>query len=268
MSDISSSKKRNPPWTRDELILALELYFRYDDRPLPSKTHPEVFALSSMLKAMSASLGFERSSTFRNKNGVAMKLINLSRWDPKRNQKGNAGLSRGSKEEGFVWSTFTHDRVKLSDTADAIRQMVTDPDELKTNKIDEDTWVTEAPEGKVLTRAHRYRERSRAIVESKKKQVLRKLKHLECEACSFSFEHSYGAAGQGIIDVHHTKPVHTLKPGAVTRLEDLALVCSNCHRIIHSQKPWLSIEEVKRLHAENFRKMPTSPSLTHVLAIP
>ena len=264
MSDISSPKKRNPPWTRDELILALELYFRYDDGPLPPKTAPDVFALSATLKAMSASLDFEKNSTFRNENGVAMKLLNLACWDPKRNQKGNAGLSRGSKEEGVVWSTFAHDRLKLSNTADAIRQMVTVHGELETTKIEEDTWVTEAPEGKLLTRAHRYRERSRAIVESKKKQVLSKLKRLECEACSFSFEHSYGAAGQGIIDVHHTKPVHTLKPDAVTRLEDLALVCSNCHRIIHSQKPWLTIEEVKRLHAENFRKMPTSPSLTHL----
>ena len=72
---------------------------------------------------------------------------------------------------------------------------------------------------------------------------------LECEACGFSFLSRYGDAGKDIIDVHHTKPLHTLKPGEKTRVNDLALLCSNCHRVVHSSKPWLTIEQLRKVLA-------------------
>jgi hypothetical protein len=34
-------------------------------------------------------------------------------------------------------------------------------------------------------------------------------------------------------------PVHTMKKGEVTKLEDLVLLCANCHRIVHVKSPWL-----------------------------
>jgi putative restriction endonuclease len=36
-----------------------------------------------------------------------------------------------------------------------------------------------------------------------------------------------------------------LKDGDTTRLEDLALLCANCHRMIHRASPWLSVEELR-----------------------
>jgi hypothetical protein len=43
------------------------------------------------------------------------------------------------------------------------------------------------------------------------------------------------------------RPVETLVEGATTKLEDLALVCANCHRMIHSRRPWLSVSAVREL---------------------
>ncbi len=37
---------RNPAWDRDELILALALYFKFAPKLPPSKNHPEVVQLS------------------------------------------------------------------------------------------------------------------------------------------------------------------------------------------------------------------------------
>ena len=34
---------------------------------------------------------------------------------------------------------------------------------------------------------------------------------------------------------------------AKTRLEDVVLVCSNCHRMIHRHRPWLGIAAVRNL---------------------
>jgi len=110
--------------------------------------------------------------------------------------------------------------------------------------------IEEAEEGKVLTRLHRYRERSRALVEAKKKEALKALDCLQCEACGFDFAKEYGPAGNGIIDIHHTKPLHTLKPGETTKLSELALLCANCHRVIHSKRDWLSVEQVRALRRQ------------------
>lgn len=68
-----------------------------------------------------------------------------------------------------------------------------------------------------------------------------------CEACGFDFSEKYGPSAAGIIDVHHTKPVHTLLPGDKARLEDLALLCANCHRVVYSKKSWLTIDQVREL---------------------
>ncbi len=105
--------------------------------------------------------------------------------------------------------------------------------------------VMEAEEGRVLTRLHRSRERSRKLVEACKKHALKKHGRLVCEACNFEFGKRYGSQHDGIIDCHHTKPVHTLGEGAKTRIEDLALLCANCHRVVHANRPWLTLEQLR-----------------------
>jgi 5-methylcytosine-specific restriction protein A len=35
------------------------------------------------------------------------------------------------------------------------------------------------------------------------------------------------------LECHHRKPLASLRPGQRTRLSDLALVCPNCHRMLH-----------------------------------
>ncbi|WP_405847976.1 HNH endonuclease [Streptomyces niveus] len=42
----------------------------------------------------------------------------------------------------------------------------------------------------------------------------------------------HGALGADCIEVHHLLPLHVAGPRE-TRLEDLALLCANCHRMCH-----------------------------------
>jgi predicted HNH restriction endonuclease len=58
---------------------------------------------------------------------------------------------------------------------------------------------------------------------------------------------TYGARGKDFIECHHTKPVSELAVGEKTRLTDLVLLCSNCHRIVHRKKPWLGIDELREI---------------------
>jgi hypothetical protein len=77
--------------------------------------------------------------------------------------------------------------------------------------------------------------------------MAKELGRLRCEACYFDFEERYGSRGKGFIEAHHTKPVETLVEGSKTKLDDLALLCANCHRMVHSTRPWLSIPELREL---------------------
>lgn len=237
----------NPPWSTDELILALDLYLRHPNS-LPDKNHPEVQALSQFLGKIGKTLGLNKGGSFRNGNGVYMKLANFRHWDPIYIENGRTGLAKGNKNEKVVWDEFAGVPSKLATAVAAIRGAIesASPESVALVGADEPD-IVEAEEGKVLTRLHRYRERSRALVDAKKKEVLRKNGCLKCEACGFNFAEVYGPAGNGIIDVHHTKPVHTLTPGERTKLSELALLCANCHRVIHSKRPWLSVEQVRAL---------------------
>ena len=60
---------RNPPWTRDELILALDLYFRVN--PLhTSEQHPDIQELSVLLNALPVHSTRPDAEVFRNPNGI------------------------------------------------------------------------------------------------------------------------------------------------------------------------------------------------------
>jgi hypothetical protein len=93
--------------------------------------------------------------------------------------------------------------------------------------------VASFPEGTKKRRLHLIRERSRAVVSKAKELGLERDPLLRCQVCGFSFVETYGELGRGFIEAHHTQPVATLKPGSRTKVEDIALVCPNCHEMLH-----------------------------------
>lgn len=199
-----------------------------------------------MLNRMGRALEVHGSGDFRNPNGVYMKMMNFRRFDPAYTGRGHVGLTRGNKDEEVVWNEFARDRPRLAKVAAAIRAAVEqDAAELAELSIDDEGM--EAPEGRVLTRLHRVRERNQKLVEQRKTKALREKGALTCEVCEFDYEKCYGKRGYGFIEAYHTRALASLPGNGMTKLEDLALVCANCHRMIHAQKPWLSVEELRAI---------------------
>ncbi|MFF4399356.1 HNH endonuclease [Streptomyces sp. NPDC001480] len=85
-----------------------------------------------------------------------------------------------------------------------------------------------APEGRILYRRHRARERNKALRMKKIAAVQKAGGTLACEARGFDFEAVYGHRGKGYIECHHIGPLHEAGE-STTKLSDLALICSNCH---------------------------------------
>jgi 5-methylcytosine-specific restriction protein A len=236
-------RPRNPDWERDELILALALYFRHRPK-VPGEGHPDVIELSELLNALPIHAHRPNAEKFRNPNGVSMKLSNFLRFDPSYQGK---GLLRGNRLEREVWDQFADNPTLLREVADAIRAGYSAPELGQTaggGEVEEEEIF---PEGRVLFRLHRARERNRNLVRRAKARAMRQHGRLFCCVCTFDFAATYGAIGEGFIECHHTRPLSELVEETVTRLSDLALVCSNCHRMIHRKRPWPSISQLAEI---------------------
>ena len=240
-----SSNDARIDWTTDELILALDQYLSSKGKDLGAK-HPEIIALSDFLNRLGAVLNTKKGGKFRNPNGVAMKILNFRRHDIQYAATGGKGLLKGNQLERPVWDAYSANPGKLAEAVSSIRATVAEYEGRTELSGVEEGDIVEAPEGKLLTRLHRSRERNRKLVDKAKKIALNKWGRLFCEGCSFDFGEKYGAESAHIIDCHHTKPVSTLPTtGDTTFVKDLVLLCPNCHRVVHSRRPWLSIEKLK-----------------------
>jgi len=103
------------------------------------------------------------------------------------------------------------------------------------------------PEGKEIYRLHKSKERNRELVKLAKELHLKNDAMLSCQICNFSFATHYGDLGKGFIEAHHIFPISQLTEETKTKIEDLALVCSNCHRMLHRKRPWLTTENLKAI---------------------
>lgn len=242
--DVPDPEEEDPDWTWDEHVLALDFYM---DHPgsIPGKASRPILELSALLNELGRREGVIKTDKYRNANGVYMKLMNFRRLDPAFTAQGKIGLSRGAKGEKDVWTRYAGDRRGLATAAAAIRLAIVDP----TVQLDVigDQEEYEADESRVIMKLHRSRERDRKLIASKKAQVLAAHGALRCEVCTFDFAHRYGVHGAEFIEAHHKRPVSALKMGEKTRVSDLALVCANCHRMLHRGGDLLAVDELRAM---------------------
>lgn len=104
-------------------------------------------------------------------------------------------------------------------------------------------------EGKIIKslKEHYARERSAIAINLAKKRALER-GNLNCECCNFEF---YSTYGEQFIECHHRKPIAMGK--RLTSLDDLALVCSNCHRMLHrkiNNGDYHSVESLRAMITE------------------
>lgn len=237
---------RNPNWSLDETILALDLYFRIG-RKMPSESHPEVAALSKLLNSLGIHSKGKYGENFRNPDGVAMKLGNLQFHD----NTSSSGLPAGSKIDKLVWEQYGHKPEEVKRLAGIIRSRYQEvaSEDIAFNEGDE-----EFSEGRIIEKLHKRLERSGAAPKQKKANVLRMEGKLVCEVCNFDFFSVYGELGAGFAECHHKVPLSYLGGVSKTKLSDLAIVCSNCHRILHRKRPWLTVEELSAIIPYDYKK--------------
>ncbi len=234
-------KLANPDWTRDEIILACELVADNGWRSLDGND-PRVRELSHLLQTEVIFAVDRRGPDFRNYAGVARKTADIATRHP--DYRGTP--TNGSRLDREVLAEFLDRPDQMRARAVAIRAALRQEDLPDLGKSDIDFTEMAADEGGVLLRQHLVRERDPKLRQSKIAAVRRAGGSISCEVCGFDFERTYGDRGRDYIECHHRTPLFS-SGKTKTTLRDLALICSNCHRMIHRTKSWLAPEELKLL---------------------
>ncbi len=226
----------NPNWTRDEVILALDLYFDCKGK-IPGESDSRVKELSKVLRAFPHHGAAARKASFRNSDGVIFKLQNL------RKVATGKGLGNVSRTDREVWNELGHDPRRAKQLANLFRAGIEVVEGAGEDSTTDDVFV----EGKVVTETHVRRERDPKL----RKRLLeqrRKSGGLTCDVCGCASSDHPPHLCEAVFEAHHVVPLAAGQERK-TQLKDMSLLCANCHRMVHraiaQAKRWLSIAEAK-----------------------
>lgn len=232
-------------WTRDELTLACDLVRANDWRELRAHD-PRVIELSDTLRDYWSAVSIDHQDPrFRSPNSVGLKTSNIA--TAHQDYKGRR--TKGGKLDLVILNEFLVDPDEMHGRAAAIRATIArlkasgEPPP-KVPDVDDNGVV----EGGLLEQTRLLLERDRRIRDKAVRAFRKQHGQVACEACSFDFGKIYGPHGEDYIECHHRIPL-SQSGETTTRIEDLILLCSNCHRMIHRKRPWLSVEELVALIA-------------------
>lgn len=102
---------------------------------------------------------------------------------------------------------------------------------------------TSVREGKRIVRELSFIKRNATVVANAKM-----LNGYVCEACDFDFAEVYGTIGEGFIEAHHLNPLAERNGiDKKTTVNDFAMLCSNCHKMVHRHEPVLSVRQLRAM---------------------
>lgn len=98
---------------------------------------------------------------------------------------------------------------------------------------------------------HRRIDRNQALV-----RLVKERKGDTCECCGMTFKDVYGSLGENFIEAHHLTPISELAEDATVSynpVKDFAVLCSNCHRMIHRMDDPSDVEGLRMCVIQNKR---------------
>jgi 5-methylcytosine-specific restriction protein A len=246
---------RIPAWAEDELVLAGALVVKNGWRELRTKDR-EVQELSELLRSLPIhDPDVLTLPSFRSPDSVSRKTTDF--MTNHRLYSGKA--TRCGKPTLLMIDAFTDRESEMLQAAQAIEEGIASgelhriprqPDEV-------DETGAAAVEGRLLARRALARERDPKLRALKIAQVRRRGHSLRCEVCDFDFARAYGDLGEGYIEVHHVTPLY-VSGTRETRLDDLACLCANCHRMCHRSRPGESWRTPTALKEQMRKSAPTA----------
>jgi 5-methylcytosine-specific restriction protein A len=120
----------------------------------------------------------------------------------------------------------------------------------------EDTLLQQLSDEQIdgeLEQAKLYRQHRSIERQTSHSKKVKQLLGFRCMACDSDLREIYGDKADGIIEAHHLIPLSSLKDGQVVRFNprtDFAVLCPNCHRVIHRLADPSDLEALRSLLRE------------------
>ncbi|ABQ36958.1 HNH endonuclease [Bradyrhizobium sp. BTAi1] len=206
--------------------------------------------------------------SLKQRSGELYYEINRGKWIKPRTEPGTGSSNKRANDfDQHLWLAYSEALPLRVIFVDGPQSDGTKPSKVNARRLDDTAWaITEydlatgrcvmvrgtAPlpvkisaedlelsgfEGTERSRFVIHRRREGAMRRAKISEALSKTGKLVCEVpkCGFDFEARYGSLGKGYAQVHHLTPLHKAPPeGRKIKLSDLAIVCANCHAMIHA----------------------------------
>lgn len=121
--------KYRTKWTREETILAFDLYCRMPFSKI-SKTNKEIIELAGLIG--------------RTPSSVGLKMSNLAHFDPELRSRNISGMAHGSKLDEEIWNEFSNNWEELSYQA---QKILAEKKKTSVGKLIEFTEIENIPAG-------------------------------------------------------------------------------------------------------------------------
>ncbi len=227
-------------WVSEEILLVCDLLYR-NGWKVPYTVDANLQELSQLLRLSSRHPLEARDDAFRSPGSVRRKAWDIVTGLPSYEGK----PTKGSHLDRIVLNQFLDNPTEMKMITAAIKTAIRREGEVG-QPLPDDEFEYEGVEGKLLYNRHRSRERDPKLRKDKILATSRAGLPIACGVCSFDFAAVYGIRGHNYIEVHHVLPLH-VSGETRTKISDLALLCSNCHRMIHRGNPWLTPAELSIL---------------------
>ena len=110
----------NIVWSREELILALELYKECNGK-IPDVKHPDIIALASTLADLAMLTTDKGSHAGRDRSSIIFKLANFRSLDPAARSEGKKGFANAGRLDREIWNEFSESPTELKKQVDEIK---------------------------------------------------------------------------------------------------------------------------------------------------
>ncbi len=177
-------------------------------------------------------LGFKFEDSFSHEKHEALKNAYIS-------VNGQKGINKGYEVLSSTLDDFSYEMATL------VQSVATHQNILVTKKYyPKPITATSFYEGDNITKEVTHKKRNASVVKLKKELALKENGKLICEICGFDFNKTYGhRLGNNFIECHHIEQLSKKLDRKVT-VNNLALVCSNCHQMLHRRTPPYKLNEV------------------------